>query len=669
MYRKEPLISEIPIWLGRLLQLFRFLLITALSFLLLGPMIRTFSREVEKPIIILALDQSKSILNSKDSVARRTSVKSDFDFLREKLEGDYDVRTYSFGDHVSEKINYEFTDRLTDFSSLYNQLDVQFSNRNVGAVILATDGLYNENASPVYGPSRLKVPVYSIALGDTTVRKDLLISAVNHNKIAFLGNSFPMEVVLDARQAAGSRTTLTILEDSSQIFTRPIDIRGINFHTSIPVFVDAKSKGIHHYKIKLSSVEGEVTLINNERDIFVEVVEQKLKVLILSAAPNPDVSAIRQTLESSLNYEVVTDNLSSFSGRIGDFNLVILHNIPGNNADGKAVIEKIVSSGVSVWYILGASTAVDGFNAAGAGMVISQANGQLNDAQASVVGDFSLFNLSEALKAKIPSWPPLKVPFGMYQVNTNVYALLNQRIGIVNTSQPLLYFTEKDGRKQAVLSGEGLWKWRLADFNEQGNHELSQELILHIVQYLSVKENRSPFRVLAKNNYKENESLIFDAQLYNQSDQWINEPDIRLKIYNSAGKEFQFAMSRNDKAYILNAGIFPIGNYKYAAEVKLGDKILRQQGQFSVSALQVETSITIADHQLLNALAGKTGGAVYYPGKAADLLKAITSNENLKSISYMHKKLEDLLNESWFFFLLILLLSIEWFIRKRSGSY
>ena len=103
--------------------------------------------------------------------------------------------------------------------------------------------------------------------------------------------------------------------------------------------------------------------------------------------------------------------------------------------------------------------------------------------------------------------------------------------------------------------------------------------------------------------------------------------------------------------------------------MKLGDKILSQQGEFSVSALQIETAMTVADHSLLHALSAQTGGSVFYPGQVGELIQKLKSNENLKSISFMHKKLEDLLKEPWFFFLLIVLISMEWFIRKRAGSY
>ncbi len=669
MYRKSPLLSEMSVWTARILVLSRFLLVSLLSFLLLGPMIRSLSRDIEKPIVIVALDESKSMVNSKDSIRIKGEIQNDMNNLQDKLSADYDVRFFSFGDKVEASPKYNFSEASTNFSRLFKNLDVQFDNRNVGAIILATDGLYNDGSSPLNGPGRLKVPIYSIAIGDTTIRKDIFISAVNHNREAFLGNSFPLEIIVDAKEAAGSKTTLTVEEDSTVIFTRSLDITGKNYHTIVNLFPEAKSKGIHHYKIKLSGVEGELTEVNNSRDIFIEVIAEKQKVLLLYAAPHPDISAIRQSLESSPNYEITVESAVGFTGGISEYNLIILHNIPGNVFDGQQLIEKINTAGISCWYILGASTAIDAFNATGSGVKVTQSNQQLNDVQARLADNFSLFVVSEELKSAIGTWPPLKVPFGVYQPQSNIYTLLEQKIGTVNSGQPLLFFSDVNGQKRAVLAGEGIWRWKLNDFNENESHDLSRELIIKIVQYLAVKENRSPFRVFSKSNYKENEPLLFDARLYNQSDQLTSVPEVNFRIINKAGKEFPFTMSRSENTYTLNAGVFPIGNYKFKAEVKLDDRILSQQGEFSVSALQIETAITIADHQLLNAIAAETGAAVFYPGKTDDLVAAIKKNENLKSISFMHKRLEELLNLPIIFVLIVVLLALEWFIRKRAGSY
>lgn len=254
---------------------------------------------------------------------------------------------------------------------------------------------------------------------------------------------------------------LKVLEDSVQIFSRDVQISGANYHLVVPVLIDAKSKGIHHYHIEVQTIEGEVTAVNNVRDVFVEVVEQKEKILILSAAPNPDVSAIRQTLEKSPNYEVKVSKPGDVTGSVGDYNLVILHGIPTAGIDVKPLLERMESAGVPVWYILSANTSVEGFNAMSPGLKLTQANGQLNDVQGIVGDGFSLFTLSGDLKSLLPSWPPLKSPFGVYQPASDVYPLLYQKIGAVITSQPCFVFQRRtEGNKLYLpvkVCGDGSW--------------------------------------------------------------------------------------------------------------------------------------------------------------------------------------------------------------------
>src|SRR5204863_2194826 len=126
--------------------------------------------------------------------------------LIEQLGKKYDVKTLSFGDHVSESIPFSFVDKQTNFSGLLEQAEARYANRNVGAVILASDGLYNSGSNPLYYSGSLNAPVYSIALGDTNAQKDLRIGNVRFNKIVYLNSTFPIEVIVEAKQCAGENT-------------------------------------------------------------------------------------------------------------------------------------------------------------------------------------------------------------------------------------------------------------------------------------------------------------------------------------------------------------------------------------------------------------------------------------------------------------------------------
>ena len=50
---------------------------------------------------------------------------------------------------------------------------------------------YNSGSNPWYANYPFNVPLYTICLGDTITKKDLELSSVSYNEIAYLGNSFP----------------------------------------------------------------------------------------------------------------------------------------------------------------------------------------------------------------------------------------------------------------------------------------------------------------------------------------------------------------------------------------------------------------------------------------------------------------------------------------------
>src|ERR1041384_6197801 len=113
--------------------------------------------------------------------------------------------------------------------------------------------------------------------------------------------------------------------------------------------------------------------------------------------------------------------------------------------------------------------------------------GRYNDAEAYYDRTFGLFSLSDALAKSINGLPAVKTFFGNYSVANGTQSLLKQRLGAVETGQPLFAFNENNGLKSAVFAGDGLWKWKMRDYAEHGNEDLFNELISKTQQYLVVK--------------------------------------------------------------------------------------------------------------------------------------------------------------------------------------
>jgi hypothetical protein len=63
----------------------------------------------------------------------------------------------------------------------------------------------------------------------------------------------------------------------------------------------------------------------------------------------------------------------------------------------------------------------------------------------------------------------------------------------------------------------------------------------------------------------------------------------------------------------------------------------------------------------------QSGGQLFYKNQLAELEKAIEQNENIKPVIYKQNEVKELLNLKWIFFVILGLLSLEWFIRKWNG--
>jgi hypothetical protein len=240
-------------------------------------------------------------------------------------------------------------------------------------------------------------------------------------------------------------------------------------------------------------------------------------------------------------------------------------------------------------------------------------------------------------------------------------------VGFVVTNEPLIFFTREAGERAGFICGEGFWKWNLHDAVLSGQR-VAPALITRMVQYLAVKSDTRLLRISSHKRYDENEPVTFEAELYNQSFELVNTPDVQMKIRNKAGKSYDFTFSRNGKGYTLDAGVLLPGSYTYNAEATVRTKKETANGSFTIVPLQIEFLQTVADHQLLNELSRTTGGKMFYPSQTDQLIETIKASDTIKPVIYEQEEVQSWINLKWIALALILLLSIEWFVRKWNGA-
>lgn len=673
LYYKAKLPEHKP-FLRYFLFALRWLAMILLIFLLFNPFIKTEKRFVEKPIVVFANDNSESVLINKDSSFYKKEFPTKFQGLANQVNEKLEVKNYTFGESLKDSLVFDYQDKVTNYKKLLHGLEERYANQNVGAIVIASDGLYNQGSNPIYAINKLKTPVYAIALGDTSPQKDLLIKTVRNNSIAYLGNDFPINLEIEANDLDGQTASIELSridgKNTKILDKQNVAIKGKYFTAKFDFTAEANKSGVQHYRIRLKGISGEVSYGNNVKNIFIEVLDNKNKILLLARSPHPDLSAIKQALQKNKNLEIKTQMIQDFDGEFKSYNLVVLHQLPGLNQGQQELINKIKKEEIPIWYILGKQSDLNVFNAVQKQIKVTAKSNLTSQSQAALTENFALFNLSENVNQHLINFPPLDVPFGDYNPSISHVNLLNQKIGAIKTEMPLLSFGTGLDYREAFMFGEGLWKWHLAEYEENKSHEALNEILNKTVQYLTVKQDKRPFRVKKdKNIYNENEEIIFYGELYNQSYELVNEPDVQLKIKSDGEQEFNYILSKTGDKYFLNAGSLPSGNYRYTAQTSYNGEAYRSSGSFSVKSIDLEGLTTRANHQLLHQLASNTGGKVFYPNELQALKDSILNREDVRPVVYYQSSVEEIINWRWILLVIGFLIALEWFIRKYIGGY
>jgi hypothetical protein len=475
----------------------RFISIFLLSFFLLNPLVKSILTVSEKPVIIVAQDNSQSIVCGKDSVFYKTIYKEKIEQMAASLNESYHVQIFSFGDKINPQADFSFKEKQTDISSLFNEIYTRYSNRNVGSIIIASDGLYNKGNNPLYESYKFSAPVFTIALGDTLIHKDLILRKINSNDITYLGNYFPVEIIIGANYCENQSTRIIISKGNDTLINHNLLIGEKFYNHTLSFDIKATEEGMQKYKVNIIPIKDEIGSANNSMDIFIDVLNGKQKLLLLSNSPHPDISAIKDAITTNENYEVDELTIEEFTISLEKYNLVILHQLPCQNPKSNQIIVELIKEKIPVLYILGSQTDITAFNATNSLIKIMEKRTNWNEIQALNSRQFNLFTISSELRSFLPQFPPLLSPYGTYKVSTPSDVLFTQKIGIIETEQPLWLFSNSLDVKTAAIIGEGIWKWRMYDYITHKNHQIFNELIDKTVQYLALKALKSLFRVLS----------------------------------------------------------------------------------------------------------------------------------------------------------------------------
>ncbi len=650
---------------NQLLFALRTLVVALLSFLLIGPIVKLTNNIFEKPALVFLIDNSTSVREKVDSIQIQSELSKT---TRQLQEQGYNVVLKNLSGQEMEKIKFE--NKSSDLNSALRSVVTDYEGKNLNGIFLLTDGIYNSGASPLYTPWR--VPIHAIGLGDTTEHPDLILKNVAYNKIAYQGNRFPVLAEVAIQNLPGQDVQVSIYKNDGLV-----SLQGKNtYKKSVLEFdflVDTNDKGIQRLDIVVGSVSRESNLRNNRTSIFVEVVEGKKKILLIAPAPHPDIKALRAVVEKNPNYELIVHipGITKTDPNLlqpGQTELVIFHQVFDQEMKTTALFSQLSKGKSSLLLFIGNKTNLRSLQSNGIQLnFINPA--QKDEATPVVNSSFRDFEFSENSNSIFSRYPPVQVPFGKSSYPPNAQILLNQRIGSVGTDRPMLLAWADNNRKVAAFIGEGLWRWRLDEFASTEKTEIFDDTFSKLIQYLSTLEDKRKFRFFpVQNEFTDAAPVIFEGQVYNDLFEKIYGSKVDLILRDEKGKATNYSYTLNPGGERYQIGGLKEGAYRYTAVAEINSKKESVSGQFLVTAQNIEPQNLVADFGLLRKLSQASGGKFYHSG---EWNKLISDNQKIEARSLIHSEesFNPLVHAKWFFFLLLLLISVEWFWRKYSGSY
>lgn len=666
LYGRNPHFKEKK-GLNALLAFLRGASVSLIAFLLLNPIIKRIEEYLKPPMAIIAVDQSSSMASYSEEVLELTKT------LEESLNEEFSVHIKSIGTTTERALRDSFSESQTDIAHFLEAINDEYAHLNVQNVVLVTDGIFNKGRHPLYVQRKFVAPVHTIAMGDTTLPVDISVKNLFHNDVAFLGDQFEVEVDVQATNVQRYNGEVTLSSYStgqwSVVEKKRVNLDAKNSFKTLSFLIPARATGVQRYRVVASPMGGEENRRNNNRNFFVEILDSRKKITIIKNHPHPDIHAIRQWAKGTENVELeVVDIEDVDQQKLTQQDLIICHQIPSGKAGNAALFGALRKANIPILFFLGSGSDIGLTSKVQSAISAQSGNASADEVQAVFKGNFDLFQWKEDWNF-FETAPPLISPFAEYVEKGGSRVLAYQKIGKIETEYPLISFADREGRKEAIFTATGIWKWRMADYYQHQSFERFDDFFGSIVQFLALKENKEPFRVKAnKNLYDEGERIYFSAELYNNSFENVNEAEVTLQLRSAQGDQYPYTFSRVDDRYALDIDRLPEGNYTYTASTNYGGQNLKKRGQLVVKSVEWEYLNTVAQHDVLRGLSQQSGGLSILPSDVQRLKDHIAQQDAKPAVDYQTQSLA-LIHLKWLLGLIGLLLSLEWFLRRYFGRY
>jgi hypothetical protein len=636
-------------------------------FLFLNPVITYINESEYRPVNIFLIDVSASMeISGKDSFINNQilpslpspSDENKFFLFSEDLQEEYK------GD-IQKNFNGKAENKKSDLSKTLSSLGKLFSPDEISTVTVISDGIFNSGENALINAELLGSKINYILVGDTANFKDRAISGINFNKISYT-KSFPVVTVNIFSKGIPGKIDVKLFEENKLVETKEaVTVQNINDY-SVSFFLPNSNEGVYKYTVEIPNVTGELTPKNNKEVFYIKRIDITPDVLVLGGGPDADYAFFTEEIKKlkNINVKFLTQKSaeSYYEGDLSDlskFNCLIFFGYPGKltSENDISLIKSKLEKNIPIIFFNSVTTDIEKLKNFVDILPFKIETGSLSYSQSAIR---FLSNKEERFSFLngIENFPPLLVESGSLSFKPDTEILLVSSGGVP------VYGIRNSNIKSSGFTAYGLHKWKL----NKGNYDYEKAfsgIITETINLLLEPKRSRPLNIeTSKFVYNKSERVKFFADV---REDYINA-DKKVKI-NGIGTGESFTLELNGNAPGEFSGLFEItkeGDYSYEADYEaIGNEILRDKGRFTIGEDNFEYRNLLPDNKLLNYLTLLKGGK-NLTGLSSTEISEYLKTENkpvFKKVRY-----DDIFafgSNLYFLLFLILLISLEWFIRKK----
>lgn len=676
-------------WLGPLLMGLRAMSVFVVLLLLLEPILTAFEQESYPPLIVLLQDDSESLVARGDSNAVRSQHPARMQALADQLRAQgAQVVPYLFSQDIVPKSldSLTFGQTGTQIGTALEKISQRYAHQNLAGVVLVSDGIITGGTSARNAAQHLKAPIHTVLMGDTIRPKDQLIEAVLHNKISYQNTETPILVNLLQHGYESSSIQASLYKDGRLLASQTASLSRQKNTAQLSFNVKLESAGIQAYDIVISRKPDEVSYLNNQQRIYIQVLENRFRIALFAGGPHPDIGALRKTFSEQQQYEFVSfirENSQQFDRQPDDlakYELILLHNFPTSTAD-KAILDQIYAQvqrkGTPLVHFIGGQTRLNVHpeQAQYMGLSPTRAVGTLSEAFFYTIPAYRghstfRFDDPDAFAAWLQSAPPILRNESEWKLNPGTQVVGKAQIKNIALEYPLLALQEHQGHKTATFVCENIWRWRVHNYVLHEDFALFDSWMQNLADWLTTRNDQRRFRVYPlRQVFSGSERVIFNGEVYDDSNKPVTGAEVKMTLKDERGVSTDYYLVEEQAgSYGLAISNLTAGSYTYTAEGALAGQALgRDAGQFSIGKSAIEYRDLKADADLMRQLSLQTGGLFSYVSQLPSLADRIKQTGTLVETLETKRATRSLQQYVWPLLLLLALLSAEWILRKRNS--